>query len=341
MPQSDLPRPTNRYGHIVRNWSMILVSIALVAALSYEVKAIYSPSGISSSNASAPLKGAAGLQNQSTPSVSIKSVPISVSHIFIVVMENQPYSAIAGSSSAPYLNSLIKNAGLAKNYSAVSHPSLPNYLALTSASTDGTTTDCSPPSSGCIVSVANIADEIEASGRSWRQYAENMPAPCYAQNYGSLYVTKHAPFLYYNDIINNTTRCNAHIVPYSYLANDLSLAKTTPDFAFITPNLCNDMHSCSINTGDNWLSTNLPPILNSAAFKSTASLLIITWDEGNLSDNTVGAIFTGSAARAAYQSNIRYNHYSLLSTIEHLWGLKALTANDKNAIPMTDLVSAH
>ena len=323
-----------------RHFGMALILIALIVALSYEVTSIYSPASVLSPKVNTPKNSVASqqlnqVQSKPTPSLSSKQP----SHIFLIILENQPLSYIIGSTSAPYLNSLISTAALATNYSAVTHPSLPNYIALTSASTDGITTDCNPPSAGCIVSVPNIADEIEASGRSWKQYAESMPSPCYSLNYGSLYATKHVPFLYYSDIINNPARCQAHVVPYSNLATDLSSNATTPNFAFITPNLCNDMHSCPISSGDSWLATNVPLILNSPAFKTTNSLLMITWDEGNLSNNIVGAIFAGSDARAGARSSVSYNHYSLLKTIETLWGLKPLTANDQNATAMTDLVN--
>jgi hypothetical protein len=271
----------------------------------------------------------------SAPQVSPKPQPIA--HIFIIVEENESAGSIIGNSSAPFINALSSQYGLATNYSAVTHPSLPNYIALTSASTDGITTDCNPPAAGCIVNVPNIADEIEAAGKTWKAYAENMPSACYAENSGD-YATKHEPFLYYQDISGNPARCAAHVVPYTQLATDLKSAATTPNYAFITPNLCDDMHNCSIATGDAWLAQNVPPILNSAAFKTQPSLLIITWDEGTLSNNSVAAIFAGSAARTAYQSGLAYSHYSLLHTIEDLWGLKPLTANDANAPLMTSFI---
>lgn len=263
----------------------------------------------------------------------------SISHIFIIMDENQPAPNIVGDTKyAPYLNSLINTYGLATNYSAVTHPSLPNYLAITSGSTDGITTDCNPPSAGCEVNVNNIANEISQSGRTWKQYAESMPSDCYAFNQGN-YVTKHVPFLYYTDIINNKSLCDSHVVPYSNLMTDLKSTTTTPNFAFITPNICNDMHSCPINIGDNWLSQNVPKILNSPAFTQQKSLLFITWDEGYVSNNHVAAIVAGSAAKRHYVSNIAYSHYSILHTIEQIWGLKPLTKNDQSAPLMTNFIN--
>ncbi len=257
-----------------------------------------------------------------------------LNHVFIIVDENQPSANIIGNPSAPYLNSLIKQYALATNYSAVAHPSLPNYLALTSGSTDGITTDCNPPSAGCEVNVKNIADEIQSSGRTWKEYAESMPSNCYAYNSG-LYATKHNPFLYYSDIINNPSRCQSHVVPFSQMAIDLRSVQTTPNYAFITPNLCNDMHNCSIATGDAWLAQNVPTILQSKAFTTQNSLLVITWDEGYVGDNHVAAVLAGSAIKNGYSSASPYTHYSILRTIEASWGLSPLTNNDSSAPSMS------
>lgn len=281
------------------------------------------------------------LKEAKTPTVNVSQNPSKPSptsstlgYIFIIVEENHPYSGIVNNPQAPYINSLIAKYALATNYSAVSHPSLPNYLALTSGSTDGITSDCNPPSAGCEISVPNIADEIEASGRSWKAYAESMPSNCYAYNSGE-YATKHNSFVYYSDIINNQSRCNSHVVPFTNLINDLSSISSTPNYAFITPNLCDDMHDCSVATGDAWMANYVPLILQSKAFTAQPSLLAIIWDEGNSSTNHVAAILAGSSIQNGYQSDSSYSHYSLLHTVEVMWGLSPLTNNDKQAPLMT------
>ncbi len=266
------------------------------------------------------------------------AVAANIAHIFIIMDENRPFDTIVGNPALPFINSLINQYSLATNYSAVTHPSLPNYLAITSGSTDGITTDCNPPSAGCIVNVRNIADQVEQSGRSWKEYAESMPSPCYAYNSGN-YATKHNPFIYYSDIVNNRQRCSSHVVPFSQLNSDLKSIGTTPNFAFITPNLCNDMHNCSSAAGDYWLSQTVPQILDSKAFTTQRSLLIITWDEGYSGDNQVATIIAGSAAKRHYQSAQPANHYSLLHTIEYLWGLPPLTAQVEQAPLMTDVIN--
>lgn len=274
-----------------------------------------------------------------SPPASPPSQSVALAHIFIIVEENQPAAGIVGNSNAPYINSLIKKYSLASNYHAVAHPSLPNYLALTSGSSDGITNDCNPPSTGCKINAPNIADEIEKSGRTWKQYAESMPSNCYAFNSGR-YATKHNPFVYYKDIINNSARCHKHVVPFSGLTGDLGSLKSTPNYAFITPNLCNDMHNCSVATGDKWLAKYVPEILKSQAFTKQNSLLVITWDEGNASTNHVAAVLAGSAVKKGYLSSRRYNHYSLLHTIETVWSLSPLTNNDQKAPIMTEFLQS-
>ena len=266
--------------------------------------------------------------------VAQASIP-PLEHVFIIVMENQPYANIVGNPQAPYLNSLIGKYSLANNYHAVLHPSLPNYLALTSASGDGITTDCNPPGAGCEVNVKNIADEIQQSGRTWKEYAESMPSACYILNSG-LYATKHNPFIYYTDIVNNASRCTSSVVPFTQLSTDLQKISTTPNYAFITPNLCNDMHNCSIATGDQWLANHVPLILDSPAFTQQNSVLFITWDEGYLSTNHVAAILAGPYIKPGYQSSAYFNHYSILHTIEYYWHLAPLTTNDSQAPLMSN-----
>ena len=252
-------------------------------------------------------------------------------------MENKTYGEIVGNQSAPYLNSLIKNNALAISYFAITNPSLPNYLDLTAGTHGDIHNDCNPPGGFCTLDVTNIADRLEAAGKSWKAYMESMPDSCNLTN-TDLYADKHNPFIYFNDIRNNPGRCRQHDVPLTQLTDDSKTASSTPNFVFISPNLCNDMHNCSVAAGDKWLSQFIPPILQSAAFTKEKSLIVVTWDEGNDFDNHVPAIFIGNQVKNGYRSDIRYDHYSLLRTFEYLFGLNPLTVNDKNAIIMSDLL---
>lgn len=262
--------------------------------------------------------------------------PGALDHVVIIVEENKPSEAILGNSGAPYINKLASDYAVAANYQAVAHPSLPNYLALTGGTNAGITEDCSPGGK-CTANAPNITDRITQSGRSWKMYAEDMPAPCTAKNSGK-YVVRHNPFMYYPSVTDDKASCAAHVVPLTHLAEDLKSASGLPNYVFISPNMCNDMHDCPVSTGDAWLSRQVPDILASPAFTTQNSLLVIAWDEGDDNSNKVSTIFAGPAAKNAYKSGAAFDHYSLLHTIETLWGLTPLTSNDRNAPVMSDML---
>ena len=248
-------------------------------------------------------------------------------------MENHSYGQIIGSPSAPYINSLLSSGSLATNYYGVSHPSLPNYLALAGGSTYGITSDCTT----CWVAANNLGDTLEAAGRTWKTYQEAMPSACFVGD-SYPYAQKHDPFIYFNDIRTNAARCQSHVVPYSRLATDLASTSTTPNYAFITPDMCHDMHDCAVGTGDAWLQQQVPVILGSPAFASQHSLLAITWDEDDSSSaNRVATIFLGSSSNVASSSSTSYTHYSLLHTFESALGASTLTGNDAGAATMQDM----
>jgi phosphatidylinositol-3-phosphatase len=258
-------------------------------------------------------------------------------HIFFVIDENHGYNQIIGNSDAPYINSLASANSLATNYFAIRHPSLPNYLALVGGSTFGISSDCKP--SSCPVDAPNLADSIEASGRTWHAYMEGMTTPCQLSDSGG-YAQKHNPFIYFNDI-RTTSRCAANDVPYTQLATDLGSVNTTSNYNWITPTLCHDMHDCSIATGDDWLQSNLPTIFSSPAWQTTPSLLVLTFDEDNNNEsNHIVWLAISSPSAGHLTSSVRYNHYSMLKTIESIWSLPALTSNDGGATAMTDLLGA-
>jgi hypothetical protein len=167
---------------------------------------------------------------------------------------------------------------------------------------------------------------------------ESMPRPCYVGDYGD-YRQKHDPFMYFNDV-RTTSQCQ-NVVPMTDLAADLASAATTPAFGWITPNMCHDMHNCSISTGDAWLKTTVPQILNSPAFTTQNSLLVITWDENDYSQgNIVPTLLLGKSVAPGTKLGTAYSHYSLLHTIETAWGLAPLTGNDANAPVMSAFFSA-
>src|SRR5260370_13920974 len=252
-------------------------------------------------------------------------------HIFTILMETHTHSEGIG---APYISSLASQGAVAGNYVATDHPSLPNYAELTSGqSFPNASSDCDP-SPSCQSTARNIVDSVTAAGLTWHSYQESMGSPC-GKVTSYPYAPKHNPFVYYTDISAATRQ--ATVVDYSNLANDLK-ASSLANYVFITPNLCNDMHDCSVSTGDTWLANNVPAILSSAAFTNQKSLLVVTWDEDDFSQsNQVAWIAVGSGVKTNYNSSVAYNHYSFLRTIEAAWGLPTLTSTDGSASPMSDI----
>jgi phosphatidylinositol-3-phosphatase len=277
-----------------------------------------------------------------SPPISTVVAPVrppAFKHIFVIIMENKDYEQIVDNTGqAPYLNELAQQYGLATNYYAITHPSLPNYLALTGGSTFGIDSDCTD----CTVPQPNLVDQLEAGGKSWKAYMEGMPRPCFIGDDGPLYRQKHNPFIYYDDIRNNPARC-AKIVPFTQFVAD-TRAQALPDFVWITPNMESDMHDSPIRVGDTWLKTWVPMILDSPAWRDGGALFI-TFDEGrgnagccgNAAGGHIVTLVISPLGKPAYRSAITYTHYSLLRTIEDAWHLPALGgAADPSTMPMSD-----
>lgn len=236
-------------------------------------------------------------------------------------MENKEYDDIVGSVNAPYINSLISKYGLATEYYATTHPSQPNYIALFSGSTQGITTNLSVD-----INAANVADQIESSGRTWKVFAQNVPLNCYTGSSAKdgpdgigTYVRRHEPAISFLSISTNPTRC-ANITDFSHFD------PASADYQFIVPNLCNDMHDCTIAEGDAFLQSFVPNILNSAAWQQ-GGVLFLLWEEGTTSaggGGRIASIVVANNVAAGYQSSTRFTHYSLLRTIQDAWGLPCL-----------------
>jgi hypothetical protein len=279
-----------------------------------------------------------------TPTPTSTSIPGNVpnfSHIIVIIFENREYSSVVGNGSWPNFNNLASNYALLTQSYAVAHPSLPNYIALTSGSTQGITSDCT----SCFVNATNIGDILEQNGKSWKGYMEDMPSPCYIGNSGD-YAQKHNPFIYYDDIRTNSDRCASHVVPLTQFDTDLS-NNQLPDFSWITPNLCNDGHDCSSSTADSFLGSEVNKILASPSFDQN-SLLIITFDEGTSGSGCCGlpsnagghiaTLFISSLAKAGYQDSTSYDHYSILKMMADAWGLPYLEhAGDSNTYSIMDV----
>jgi hypothetical protein len=243
------------------------------------------------------------------------------SHIYQVIMENKEYGSIVGSQAAPYLNSLIAQYALATNYTGVAHPSEPNYFALFSGSTQGVTDDGVHNLNG-----QNLADQIGAAGKTWRVFAENVPLNCFTgavamngEDGSGVYARKHDPAISFTDISRSSSRC----------ANISDLTHFDPaaaNYELVVPNLCNDMHDCSVAVGDHFLNGFVPTILNSQAWQADGVLFII-WDEGTTNlggGGHVPLLVISNRVQKGSRSAVTHNHYSLLRTVEDACGLGCL-----------------
>jgi phosphatidylinositol-3-phosphatase len=240
-------------------------------------------------------------------------------HVFVIVMENKsPEEALAGQFTA----SLAATYREAANYRALAHPSVPNYLALTSGSTWGVTDD-----SYHVLPAQDIGDQLTKARVSWRAYMEglgsdgclNSPVP---------YDPGHNPFAYYGG------RCPVNVVPLTSLAADLT--GNTPLFSWITPDMCHDEHNCDVSVGDDWLRQTVGAITQSKAWTANGVLFIV-WDEDDGSaDNRVLSLVV-APHQSHRVSNQPYTHYSLLATIEDLLGVGRL-GQAAGAKAMSDLV---
>jgi len=234
-------------------------------------------------------------------------------HAIVVVLENKQRDKVLGNPAAPAFNAFAANNAVLAGYRGVTHPSLPNYLALVSGSTHGIASDCT----SCTVRGRSLADTLEAKRRTWKTYAEGLPRPGWTGPFKGRYAKRHVPFLYFRTVLSKPARLR-RVVPLSQLSRDLA-AKRLPDFALVVPDLCHDMHDCPVATGDAWLKRFLPRLLrlpNTAVF--------VVFDESDSLDPRVPGLVIGTAVRPGSQFRPRLSHYGLLRTIEDAWGLARL-----------------
>ncbi len=291
-----------------------------------------------------PLNGAVPIAvSTGGPVQALATSGVNFDYVVIILMENHNicdiYTHCGGTGT--YMTALADaySIALQDNYCNV-NPSLPNYLCLSGATDFGCSGyDGGPNSNPCTNSAwnsENIIDRILGAGLTWKAYMEDMPSNCYGDDSGN-YAVRHDPFVYYNDIVSNSTRCN-QVVPAgtagSALVADLASTSTASNYMWFTPNTCNDMHDCDIPTGDTYLSVLVPLILGSNVFLTQRAALLLTFDEGY--GQPIYTVWAGPVVKTAYTSSTAYSHYSVLSTIESNWNLPPLTTNDQNAPNMNE-----
>ena len=255
-------------------------------------------------------------------------------HIVIVLEENKDYLSVVGTTAMPYLNTLISQYGLATQYYATTHPSIGNYMDLTTGQI--LTNDDSQTPATLPVSVDNVVRELVAAGKTWKAYGEDLPSVGYTGGDIGNFAIRHYPLAYMTDVQNSQAQLQ-NLVPFTQFATDLA-AGNLPNCSWVTPNLCDDAHDCPLSTADTWLQTNIDPLIKNPSFQKDG-LLIVVFDESG-SDNTNGGgrvvcvLISPASSKVAFQSTTLYQHPSVLRlTLEGL-GVKNLPGAAVSAPPM-------
>jgi len=298
----------------VRRAGALLLASALIAALVRP-------------GLGAPAAGDSAASPASPTPAPAAGVP-AFEHVIVVVMENKDFDQARNPKSCPYTADLMRAGAWFSDYHAITHPSQPNYLALWAGNTLGVGDNSCPPH-GAPFAAENLGHALEATGKTWRAYSEDLPgagsAVCKAR--GKLYTRKHEPWTHFKNLDHSNER------PYSDLAKDIAEHRL-PDLAFVVPNNCHNTHDCSISTGDAWLAEELPAMITGVGRNG---LVVLTWDEDDdTSDNHILTVFAGLMLRPATVSTRHVTHYTLLRTLCDGLGLVPF-GNATQERPITDV----
>ena len=263
-----------------------------------------------------------------SPTATPKPLVPNFEHIAIIMFENKEFGSVIGNPLMPNYNKLASEYTLLTQYYAVIHPSLPNYIALMGGDTFGITSNCKD----CFIDAPSLPDLIEATGRTWKTYQEDMPEPCFVGD-TLTYVQKHNPFIYFDPIRLDVARCERSVVPLTALQADIE-ADALPNFLFIKPNICNDSHDCDLDVSDAWLTNLLGTLVPALDATGDSYLLVMLFEEGQgnhsccgLPEEAVGrvpVVLYSPLVKNGFEDSTPYTHYSLLKTISEAWGLPYL-----------------
>jgi hypothetical protein len=238
--------------------------------------------------------------------------------VAVVVLENHGPAALLRHG---WLAGAARHGAVATRAVGEPHPAQP-YLVMLSGSTR-------PLSDAAAVarpvSVRNLTDQLDAHGVPWKAYMDAMPSPCFAGAASGLYVKRHDPFVFLSDVVSDRRDCRSDVVPGDRLTQDVA-RRRLPPFVWITPNVCQDMHSCPVGAGERWMSSVLPRIVRALGARG---VLFVVGDELSPRGHGGGAIplvALGGAVRRGAVDPARVDHRALLATIEDVLGLGRLPA---------------
>ncbi len=278
--------------------------------------------------------------------------PAPIRTVFYVAMAKQPWSAIEGSKSAPYVNgTLLARGAHAEAYYAApdqQENSLPNVVWLEAGQDLGFTSNVQPTVDHA-ATTAHLVDQLENAGLDWRAYVDHVPTGVCPVADAYPYRTWHVPFIYFDDVSGNppspsAKRCRQHVFPFTQLATDLA-ADQVPAYAFIVPDMCNDMHddctggSDPVAQGDAWLAANLPAILASKTY-AAGGAVFVAWDYDPDGYGPVGFIALSANARAGLASTTKHTTSTTLRSLQEIFGLTPLLGDAANADDVAEMFTS-
>lgn len=248
--------------------------------------------------------------------------PATYRHVVLLVMENKDYQDIIGADEAPYMTALVAACGVAANFFAETHPSAPNYIAMTSGDTHGLVNDEDPIAHP--IHAPSIFSQLGSGG--WRALAEAMPSNCRLRYKLPEYYARHNAPAYYSNLRRD---CLKYDVPLG----------RTPDlsarFTFVAPSSCHSMHTCKVADGDAWLERFMPKVFASPEYRAGRTAVFLTFDESRgPGPNRIPTIVMAPSVRPGTVARERFDHYSLLRTMEELLGLRELLGRAATARSM-------
>jgi hypothetical protein len=267
-----------------------------------------------------------------TLAVAATAPPPSIKHVVVVVLENEDAKR---ADTQPYLKELSARGAVLNNYHALTHPSQPNYIALVAGSAFDVKND-----RPVVLDVRHLGNLLEEKGLTWKTYAENYPGNCSLKEhvgfpFRSQYVQRHVPFLRFKNVREDPTRC-ARIVNASVLDQDVANG-TLPNFALYIPNNSNNGHDTGVERADRFLRKRFEPLLRDPRF-ADGTLFVVTFDEGSdRGPNVIYTVLVGAGVRPGAVSGAWYDHYSLLRTIEEIFGTGTLGRHDDEASAIGDV----
>lgn len=320
----------------MKRLGLCILLLVLLSSCTTSAPPTVIPSGIPAPTF-APTPALPTLLPSPIPTAAPQSLVPNFEHIAIIMFENKEFGSVIGNPQMPTFNRLAGEYTLLTQYYGIQHPSLPNYIAFIGGDTFGINENCED----CFIDQPSLPDLIEASGRTWKTYQEDMPEPCYVGS-THLYAQKHNPFVYFDPIRLNAERCQRSVVPLTALQTDIETS-SLPNFLFIKPNICNDSHDCDLDVSDAWLTNLLNTLIPALDATGESYFIAMLFEEGQ-GDHTccglpepgggrVPVVLYSPLVKNGFEDSTPYTHYSLLKTISEAWGLQYLGhAADENHV---------